>query len=413
MSKVKDSEFYTRLGVESEASGDEIKKAYRKMAMKFHPDKNPGDTTAAEKFKEISEAYEVLSDEKKREIYNKYGKEGLQEGGFHAGQASDIFEQFFGGGMFGGFGGGRSRGPVKGEDITHPIAVTLEDLYNGKTSRLAVTRNILCGKCSGSGAKKEGATNKCATCDGRGVRLIIKQIGPGMIQQMQTHCQDCQGKGETIKDEDKCDTCKGKKTVKDKKILEVHIEKGMREGQKIVFAGESDQSPGTEPGDIIFVVKQKEHERFKRAAGDLVMEHKIPLIDALGGTCFSVNHLDGRVLMVRTEPGEIIKPGDLRAISGEGMPTHKKPFEKGSLIVKFDVEFPANGSLDERKIKALESVLPARNAVPKPNKDAEDVTLKKFNLKENAARQHQQHREAYDEDEDEQRGQEGMPCRQQ
>jgi len=417
MAKVKETEFYELLGVEADANADEIKKSYRKMAMKFHPDKNPNNPEAADKFKQISEAYEVLSDQSKRDIYNKYGKAGLQEGGYHAGAANDIFERFFGGfgGFGGGFGGGRG-GPPQGEDIMHQIAVSLEDLYKGKTSKLAVTRNIICVTCKGSGSKKEGATQKCGTCDGRGIRLIVKQLGPGMIQQMQTVCQDCQGKGETIKDEDKCDTCKGKKVVKDKKVLEVHIERGMREGQKITFAGESDQAPGMEPGDIIFVLKQKEHPHFKRNGADLYIEHKITLMDALGGTSFTINHLDDRVLVVSTEEGDVIKPGDMRIIAKEGMPIHKRPYEKGNLYIKFDIVFPEPKSFKPAQLQQLATILPPRNPAPKYKKGAEnveEVTLAHVTT-EHKANGEGRRGEAYHEDDGEEgQGREGVQCRQQ
>jgi len=143
---VKETELYDRLGVSPQASGEDIKKAYRKMAIKYHPDKNPNNPEAEAKFKEISEAYEVLSDENKRQMYDKYGKEALKEGTGHS--AHDIFEQFFGGG-FGNFFGGGPRGPKKTEDIVHELQVTLEDLYKGKTTKLSVTRNIICSSCSG------------------------------------------------------------------------------------------------------------------------------------------------------------------------------------------------------------------------------------------------------------------------
>jgi DnaJ family protein A protein 2 len=408
MSKVKETEFYERLGVEPEASADDIKKAYRKQAIKFHPDKNPNNPEAAEKFKEISEAYEVLSDENKRKTYDRYGKEGLQQGGFHAGSAADIFERFFG-----GFGGGGRQGPVQTEDIMHQIAVSLEDLYNSKTSKLAVTRNILCPKCEGSGSKKKGATAKCATCDGRGVRFIVKQLGPGMIQQMQAVCSDCSGKGTTIKEEDKCENCKGKQVVKDKKILEVHIEKGMRDGQKIVFSGESDQAPGAEPGDIIFIIKQKEHEKFKRVGNDLFMDHTITLLDALGGTSLAVTHLDGRILHIKSADGDIIKPGEIRTIEKEGMPQHKQPFNKGNLYIKFTIQFP--DTLTKAQIRTLESVLPARIPAPKITKkeNVEDVVL--GGVKVEGAQQGRGGRrgEAYEEEDESGRGQEGVQCRQQ
>jgi len=414
MAKIKETEYYERLGVDAESSADDIKKAYRKMAIKYHPDKNPNNPEASEKFKEISEAYEVLSDPNKRELYNKYGKDGLKEGGFHAHSASDIFEQFFGGGFgsFFGGGGGRGRGgPVQGEDIIHQINVTLEDLYNGKTSKLAVTRDVLCEPCKGTGSKKEGGNVRCTTCEGRGVRFIVKQLGPSMIQQMQTVCQDCGGKGETIKEQDRCDECKGKKVVKEKKVLEVHIEKGMRDEQKIQFSGMSNEAPGVEPGDVIFVLKQKPHETFRRSGKDLYMEHTITLMEALGGTTFIVNHLDKRVLLVKTADGEVIKPGDTRAIPDEGMPTHKDPFQKGQLIIKFDVQFPAPGSVSKQQLKQLEALLPPRNALPKVKKgDVEEVTLTKVEVEANGQRGRG---EEYDDDEEDGRQQEGVQCRQQ
>jgi DnaJ family protein A protein 2 len=215
------------------------------------------------KFKEIGEAYEALSDPEKRKIYDKYGKEGMQQGGpGMGGDPMDIFERFFGGGMFGG--GGRERGPRRGEDLVHHLAVSLEDLYNGKTKKVALTKDTICGGCKGfvavsfflrflvlfsdgllcsSGAKAGAAgATKCSGCDGKGIKLVVKQIGPGMIQQMQTYCPQCKGKGEVMKESDKCTQCKGAKVIKEKKQLEVHIEKGMSHGQKVVFRGESDQA---------------------------------------------------------------------------------------------------------------------------------------------------------------------------
>jgi len=395
---VKETELYERLGVAPDANTDDIKKAYRKGAMKFHPDKNPNNPEAAEKFKEISEAYEILSDEQKRQMYDKYGKDALKEGTGHS--AHDIFEQFFGGGFSSFFGGPGRGGPRKTEDIVHELQVSLEDLYKGKTTKLSVSRNVICQSCSGNGTKSGASVGKCRTCDGRGIRLVIKQLGPGMIQQMQTVCPDCGGKGEQIKDEDKCGNCKGKKVVKDKKVLTVYVDKGMKHGQKIVFSGESDEAPGMEPGDIIFVVVEKKHDLFKRNGNDLYMEVSIPLIEALAGFNFTIKHLDDRVLLVKSEKGDVITPGEVKVISSEGMPKHKSPFEKGNLYIHFNVEFPKPGALKEQQLQQLEKILPPRKTPPKPTEDMEEVILTKVSTHEKSRSEGRARRTGSDDEED-------------
>jgi DnaJ family protein A protein 2 len=302
----------------------------------------------------------------------------LKEGGFGAHSAADIFEQFFGGGGFSSFfGGGGGRGPRRTEDIHHELGVTLEDLYKGKTTKLSVTRNVLCSTCTGTGTKSGASTGKCKTCEGRGIRLIIKQLGPGMIQQMQTVCNDCGGKGEVIKEEDKCKDCKGKKVNKEKKILQVYVDKGMRHGQKIVFSGESDEAPGQEPGDIIFVLIEKKHEVFKRNGNDLYMETTIPLIEALAGFSFTIKHLDDRVLLVKSDKGEIINPGDIKMIANEGMPIHKRPFEKGNLYIHFNIEFPKPGSFQPKALQDLEKSYPLEDQLQRSPKKWKKFRLQK------------------------------------
>jgi len=370
---VKDTTYYDLLGVAPDANLSDIKKAYRKMAVKYHPDKNPNNPAAVEQFKEVSEAYEVLSDENKRKMYDQYGKEALKEG--HA-SAEDIFSQFFGGGFSSFFGGG-PRGPKKGDDIVHEIQCTLEDLYKGKTTKLAVTRNAICTKCEGSGAREGVSAGKCKTCEGRGIRVIIKQLGPSMIQQMQTPCNDCGGKGETIKEEDKCKNCKGKKVLKEKKILQVYVDKGMKHGQKIVFSGEADEYPGVEVGDIVFVVTEKKHDLFRRNGNDLIIDYKLTLVEALAGFSFSIKHLDDREILVKSEKDEIINPGDIRVIEGEGMPQHKKPFEKGNLYIQFTIEFPKPGYFNSQQLKQLEEILPPRKPLPIVTDEMEQHELKR------------------------------------
>lgn len=223
---VKETKLYDVLGVTPESTPAEIKKAYRKLALKYHPDKNPDEP---EKFKEISAAFEVLSDEKKKSIYDKYGEQGLREGSggeFHS--PFDIFDMFFGG------GGGRRRGPgekARGKDTVHQLKVSLEELYNGAVRQLAVQKNVICDGCNGIGGK-EGSVQKCDNCNGTGVDVKLRQIGPGMVQQIQQPCSECNRTGEKIKEKDKCKKCNGKKVIRERKVLECNIYPGMKDGQK-------------------------------------------------------------------------------------------------------------------------------------------------------------------------------------
>jgi DnaJ family protein A protein 2 len=314
-------------------------------------------------FKEISEAYEVLSDEEKRKIYNQYGKEGLSRSGGGA-DPFDVYERFFGG-MFGGgggFGGGRGGGrggKRRGEDVVHHLQISLDDLYNGKTKKIALTKDVLCSTCSGSGAKSGVQPKKCDSCDGHGVKVVVKPIGPGMVQQMQVVCPQCKGKGEIVKDADKCTQCRGEKVEKVKKTLEVFVEKGMTNGNKIVFHGESDQAPGVEPGDLIFVVVQKKHDVFTRQGNDLFIEKKLTLHEALTGFQFTIPHMDGRVLVIKSATGEIIKPDDIRSINGEGMPMRGNPLNKGKLYINFKIEFPKQNFFKAEQLASLRTILPA------------------------------------------------------
>ncbi|EPS59846.1 hypothetical protein M569_14958, partial [Genlisea aurea] len=239
--KSDNSRYYDILGVPKSASPDDLKRAYRKAAIKNHPDKG-GDP---EKFKELSHAYDVLSDPEKREIYNQYGEDALKEGmggggggGMH--DPFDIFSSFFGGSHFGAGGSSRGRRQRKGDDLVQPLKVSLEDLYTGTSKKLSLSRNVICSKCGGKGSKS-GASLKCPGCQGSGMKVSIRQLGPGMLQQMQHPCNECYGTGEAISERDRCGQCKGKKVVAEKKVMEAHIEKGMQNGQKITFPGESDE----------------------------------------------------------------------------------------------------------------------------------------------------------------------------
>jgi DnaJ family protein A protein 2 len=248
------SKLYETLEIPKTATVAEIKKAYRNLSRVHHPDKG-GDE---HKFKEINAAYEILSDPEKRAKYDKYGLEGVSDESGRSG-GEDLFSMFFGGGR----GGGSDRGPKKGPSIQHPLKVSLEDLYNGKTVKLAINRKVIVGDVS-----------ECNKCNGRGMILEVRQLGPGMIQQMQRSCGECSGQGTKAESKN------------ERKIVEVHVEKGMTNGQKITFRGLGDEVPKMEPGDIHFVVQEKEHSLFKRKGSDLLVTKEVSLNQALCG--FSV-----------------------------------------------------------------------------------------------------------------------------
>jgi DnaJ-class molecular chaperone len=200
-------------------------------------------------------------------------------------------------------GGGRRKKENKGKDVIHQLGVSLEDLYNGATRKLALQKNVICEKCEGRGGKT-GAVQKCTTCKGTGSQVILNQLGAGMYQQIHTSCRECDGNGEKINPKDMCKTCNGKKIVHERKILEVHIDKGMEDGQKITFYGEGDQSPGLEPGDIIIILEEKDHSVFKRKEMDLFMKMELNLNEALCGFKRTIKTLDKRILIVSCLPGK-------------------------------------------------------------------------------------------------------------
>lgn len=371
------TKFYDALGISKSADAAEIKKAYRKNAMKNHPDKG-GDP---EKFKEVTAAYEVLSDPEKRQIYDTYGQRQRQR---------------------------------KGEDVVHGLKVSLEELYNGVTKKLSLAKNVLCPKCDGKGSKS-GASGHCGSCKGSGVRLVVRQIAPGMVQQMQTVCNECRGTGQVISEKDKCGQCHAQKVVQEKKVLEVHIEKGMVNNQKIVFQGEADEAPGTVPGDIVFVVQEKEHAVFKRKGSDLFLEKDISLTEALCGFKTTVTHLDKRQLLVSTNEGDVIKPSSFKAVFDEGMPTYGQPFNKGKLFVHFNVVFPAPGDLSDEDIASLEKILPPRPVVDVDTDSHEECSMHDVNMEQEMKRNRGgAGRSACDEDDEEdEMGGQKVQCAQQ
>jgi len=456
----KNTKYYELLGVSQSADQTEIKKAYRKLAMKYHPDKNPENKAEAEdKFKAISEAYEVLSDTKKRELYDQYGEEGLKSGGgFSARSAHSVFEDLFGFGGFGGFGGGggggQRRGPQRTADVQFQLGLTLEDFYKGKTKKLKISRKVLCQSCNGKGSLKEGASRTCDGCKGQGIKIIVHRLGPGMIQQMQTTCTDCNGRGEKIRDEDRCKDCKGNKVVPQSKILEVQVQPGMQPGQKITFYGDADEEPGVETGDVVVILaslredeeeeeeddstkskKEKEEAKQKKQKKDaekekdekngikrpkfqrlqnmvdLVMDHKIALVEALLGFTLVFKHLDDRIVVVKSPLGMVMTVDSALVVEGEGMPQQKNPSSHGDLYIKMQIQMPppdfitALGGGKEKMLKQL--LPPPLTSVPTDlNTSAENVetrTAKVYDSDVHKAKQRAQkedqrrNREAYEE----------------
>lgn len=273
--KADTTKFYKLLGVDKSAGDADIKKAYRKMAMKEHPDKG-GDP---EKFKEITKAYEILSNKDKRAQYDQYGEEGLE--GAAGGNPNDIFDALFGGGRG---RGGKSR--KKTEDIVHPMKVTLEQLYAGATKKMAITRQVL---------DKERGVSSCHECGGKGTKVQVVRMGP-MIQQMQSECSSCGGQGKSFR------------LKSEREVLEIFIAKGSPADHKVIFREKSDEHPDADTGDVIFVLKEQDHKLFKRRGADLFVEKTISLVEALCGFEMELEHLDGRKLLIKTKPGDIVCP---------------------------------------------------------------------------------------------------------
>ncbi|KEG08796.1 chaperone DnaJ protein [Trypanosoma grayi] len=358
---VKELEYYELLGIVVDASENDIKRAYRRLALKYHPDKNPGDNEAAEKFKSISHAYEVLSDPDKRQLYDERGKAGLEggmdEGGF---DPSDIFSMFFGGGQ-------RQRGERKPRDLMHELKVSLDDMYNGKVKRVSVTRDRLCGVCDGGGLRPGAERRTCVSCNGQGVQVHVQQLFLGMQQRTRVTCQACGGEGKVVRDVDVCSRCRGNRIVKDQKVLEVHVDKGMQHEDVVRFDGEGDEIPGVRlKGDVLIIISQKPHDTFRRVGNHLIMNCNITLQEALCGFQFSVQHLDRRALLVKIDRGQVIDPEAAWVVRGEGMPLpNTGGLERGNLIIHFEVEYPTQ--LKPKQLKNIATAFDVAESFPPVN----------------------------------------------
>ncbi|XP_055837836.1 dnaJ homolog subfamily A member 2 [Episyrphus balteatus] len=349
-----DISLYDLLDVSKSATDAEIKKNYRRLAKEFHPDKNP---EAGDKFKEISFAYEVLSDPEKRQIYDRYGIKGLQEGTGSSGMDTEsLFARFF------SFG--------SSNDLQIAMPVTLEELYNGNPSKtLEYTRMEVCADCEGAGgdASKE---KSCSDCGGLGYRTTMGIIVSG-------RCDVCHGRGKFLEEEFQCKTCSGKGLIENDATINVVIEKGMQHAEKIPFRSEGHQNLKGDRGHLIVILQQEQHDLFQRKLNDLLMSNvQISLVQALCGLEYCFTHLDGRQIVFKTEPGQVIRPSAMKVIKGEGMPKRNNPFERGDLMIAFTVEMPPDYFAEEDVMQKLEELLPGR--IPfemPPGDDVQEVYL--------------------------------------
>jgi len=381
MSKSDKPNYYKILGLSKDATARDIKKAYYTLARKHHPDKG-GDL---DKFKAIAKAHEVLSDEEKKSNYDKYGDEDGRPDG-----TGDILNMFFG-----GQGRGGNKKKQRGKDVSFPLNITLKEFYTGTTKKINIKKNVLCAACKGKGGH---GVQECDTCDGKGQRVIIRQLGPSMIQQMQTTCNDCNGKGETCPPGSRCGKCRGKKILEQSKQLVINVNRGMSDGEKIKFRGEGDQSPGVIPGDIIIVLKEKKHPVFRRERSHLFINWKISLKEAICGFKFIITHLDDRKLLIVSEPGKIYQHGDMKAIHDEGL---MDSFGRGNLYIDFQVDFKKPSFFSEEQKRRLRSLLPKAPLIKVDRSDSEEVSLIEVDLEEEKRKfEEQVQKNQYDEDAD-------------
>ena len=363
-------DYYDILEISKSASDDEIKKAYRKMAIKFHPDKNPDDKKAEEKFKEAAEAYEILSNAEKRQRYNQYGHAGVNGasngGGYSGGgmNMDDIFSQFgdiFGGGF--GFGGsGRSQGGrrvTRGTNLRVKVKLTLQDITNGVEKKIKVNKHVDCKTCSGSGAKN-GQFDTCRQCNGTGVVTRVQQTMLGAMQ-TQTTCNACGGEGRTVKD--KCNTCHGDGIVREEEVITINIPAGVAEGMQLSMSGKGNAAPrGGINGDLLILVEEEEHPHLKREGSHLIYSLTISFPDAALGMNVEVPTVEGKV-KIKIDPGT--QSGKVLRLKGKGLPD-VNAYGRGDLLVEISIFTPTVLNADEKKI--IEQLKTAKNFEPNPNK---------------------------------------------
>lgn len=346
-------DYYEILGVDKNASTDEIKKAYKKLALKYHPDRNQGDQEAEEKFKEIGEAYSVLSDDSKRQKYDRFGHEGLSGAagggfsgfsGFDFGDAESIFEQFFGGAFGGQSQRSRRTGPANGSDIKISIKLTLEEIAKGVEKKIKLKRYAKCSTCDGSGAKNSSSIRTCSHCNGQG---RIRQVQRSLFGQIvnETACPYCQGTGKQIIAN--CPTCNGDGRERIEDTVTVKIPAGVSEGQYLTVRGKGNAGKrGGGYGDLLVVINEVDHKFFHRDEEDIYYDLQLSISEAALGADLEVPTLEGKI-KVKVPAGT--QPGKLLKITGKGIPV-LNGYGTGDMIIRITVWIPRNLSKETRKL---------------------------------------------------------------
>lgn len=363
-------DYYEVLGVSKSASEAELKKAYRKKAIQFHPDKNPGDKEAEEKFKEAAEAYEVLSNSEKRQRYDQFGHAGVggaAGGGFGGGMnMEDIFSHFgdiFGGGSFfgGGFGGGgrSSRRVNRGSNLRVKVKLTLKEIAEGVEKKIKVKKYVECNSCNGSGAKDGSSFSTCSTCNGSGHVTRVQNTILGQMQTSST-CPSCNGEGKMITN--KCTSCAGEGIIRDEEVISINIPAGVAEGMQLSVSGKGNAARrGGINGDLLILIQEEEHPELVRDENDLLYNLFISIPDSILGTAVEIPTIDNRV-KVKIDGGT--QPGKILRLRGKGLPD-VNGYGRGDLLVKINVWVPNNITKDEKKV--LEKLQVSESFKPKPS----------------------------------------------
>lgn len=371
-------DYYEVLGVSKSASVDEIKKAYRKKAIQYHPDKNPDDKEAEDKFKEAAEAYDVLSDEQKRHRYDQFGHAGLggaSGGGGYGGGMSmeDIFSQFgdlFGGhfGGFGGFSSSRGRSVQRGSDLRVKVKLTLKEVATGVEKKIKVRKYVPCAKCHGSGADDEKSIASCPTCKGSG---YVTRIANTILGQMQTQsaCQTCGGAGKTITK--KCVECNGEGVVHAEEVIALNIPAGVAEGMQLSMGGKGNAARrGGVNGDLLIVIEEDRHPELIRDDNDLIYNLLLTVPQAVLGDSVEVPTVDGKV-KVKIEQGT--QPGKVLRLRNKGLPSVNS-YGTGDLLVNISVYIPEKLSASEKE--KMKEMGDSENF--QPSKSIKDKIFSKF-----------------------------------